>query len=246
MTRTAIVIPARWGSVRFPGKALAAIAGKPLIQHTWERCAAASRASRIIIATDDERIAEVGRGFGAEVAMTSPDHPTGSDRLAEVSAGLADDTHVLNVQGDEPTISPKLIDQIIAEIEMDGGLAMITAASPFRDPAMVDDPNNVKVVLNRAGDALYFSRSRVPFDRDGRSAVVPLHHLGIYGYRRDFLRKFVSWSPTELETCEKLEQLRALEHGTRIRVVRTEERAVGVDVPGDIARAEAALKAAEF
>lgn len=241
MIRTAVIIPARWGSVRFPGKALTDIAGKPLIQRTWERCSEASLASRVIVATDDERIAAAATGFGAEVAMTSVDHPTGSDRLAEVAAGLGDYSHILNVQGDEPTISPRLIDRLISEIEADEGLEMITAASPFRDATTADDPNNVKVVVNLAGDALYFLRSRIPFDRDGNATSVPLHHLGIYGYRRSFLLDFVRWAPTALEGCEKLEQLRALEHGARIRVVQTEERAIGVDVPGDIALVEAAL-----
>jgi 3-deoxy-manno-octulosonate cytidylyltransferase (CMP-KDO synthetase) len=241
VTRTVVIIPARWGSVRFPGKALAEIAGKPLIRHTWERCAEASLASRVIVATDDERIAAAAAAFGAEVAMTSRDHPTGSDRLAEVAAGLGDYSHVLNVQGDEPTIPPKLIDRLITEIEADDGLEMITAATPFRDAATADDPNNVKVVINLAGDALYFSRSRVPSDRDGTSGLVPLHHLGIYGYRRSFLLDFVQWEPTALERCEQLEQLRALDHGVRIRVVRTDERTIGVDTPADVALAEAAL-----
>ncbi len=246
MSGTVVIIPARWGSVRFPGKALAGISGKPLIQHTWERCAASKLAARVIVATDDERIEEVARGFGAEVTMTSPRHPTGSDRLAEVASRLDEFSHVLNVQGDEPTISPLLIDRLIAEIEGDPRLDMITAASPFRDFAAVDDPNNVKVVVNLAGDAMYFSRSRLPFDREGNADVVPLHHLGIYGYQRRFLLEFVGWAPTTLEKCEKLEQLRALEHGARIRVVTTDERAVGVDTPEDVPLVEAVLNSADF
>lgn len=242
MSGATIVIPARWGAVRFPGKALVELLGKPLIQHTWERCLASKRAARVIVATDDMRIAETAFDFGADVAMTSPKHPTGSDRLAEVAANLRDCTHVINVQGDEPTISPKLIDRLIEEIESDPKLEMITAATPFADLEAARDPNNVKVVTNRTGDALYFSRSLIPFDRDGGTKLLPLHHLGIYGYRRKFLLQFVKWKPTPLETVEKLEQLRALERGARIRVVRTKKRSVGVDTPEDIPAAEAALR----
>ncbi len=246
MNRTVIIIPARWGSTRFPGKPLAEICGKPLVQQTWERCVASGRAGRVIIATDDERIREAAVRFGAEAVMTSPTHPTGSDRLAEVAAGLTEFSHVINVQGDEPTISPRLVDQLIEAIEADEDLEMITAATPFRDPEAANDPNNVKVVINLAGNALYFSRSRIPFDRDRDSPVIPLHHLGVYGYRRTFLLDYVKWPPTALETCEKLEQLRALEHGARIRVIPTDNRAVGVDTPADVAVAEAALKASKF
>ncbi|MGC1480178.1 MAG: 3-deoxy-manno-octulosonate cytidylyltransferase [Chthoniobacterales bacterium] len=242
MSDATIIIPARWGSVRFPGKALAPLLGKPLIQHTWERCLAVKRAARVIVATDDMRIAEAVFDFGAEVSMTSSKHPTGSDRLAEVAEKLKGCKHVINVQGDEPTISPKLIDQLIAELEDDSKLAMITAATPFLDLDAARDPNNVKVVTNLVGDALYFSRSRIPFDRDGDAKRTPLHHLGIYGYRRKFLLEFVKWKPTELELAEKLEQLRALEHGARIRVVRTKKRSVGVDTPEDVGAAEAALR----
>ncbi len=242
MSGTTIVIPARWGSVRFPGKALVKVLGKPLVQHTWERCLASKRATQVIVATDDMRIAEAAFDFGAEVAMTSPKHPTGSDRLAEVAEKLRRCSHVINVQGDEPTISPRLIDRLIKEIESDPKLEMITAATPFAHSEAASDPNNVKVVINRSGDALYFSRSLIPFDRDGGSKSLPLHHLGIYGYRRKFLLEFVTWKPTSLETSEKLEQLRALEHGARIRVVKTKERAVGVDTPADVPAAEAALR----
>lgn len=242
MSGTTIVIPARWGSVRFPGKALVPLLGKPLVQHTWERCLASKRAARVIVATDDMRIAEAAFDFGADVAMTSAEHPTGSDRLAEVAANLRGCNHVINVQGDEPAISPKLIDRLIEEIESDPKLEMITAATPFADLEAARDPNNVKVVTNRLGDALYFSRSLIPFDRDGGTKCLPLHHLGIYGYRRRFLLQFVKWKPTPLETVEKLEQLRALERGARIRVVRTRKRSVGVDTPEDVPAAEAALR----
>ncbi len=242
MSGAVVVIPARWGSVRFPGKALTELLGRPLIQHTWERCQASERADRVIIATDDPRIANTAINFGAEVAMTSSEHLTGSDRLAEVAANLRDSDHVINVQGDEPTISPELIDLLIEKIEADPKLEMVTAATPFADLETARDPNNVKVVADLAGDAMYFSRSLIPFDRDGGSKLVPLHHLGIYGYRREFLLQFVKWKPTPLETAEKLEQLRALENGARIHVVTTQSRSVGVDTPEDVPAAEAALR----
>jgi len=237
----ALVIPARWGSTRFPGKCLHVIAGKPLVQHVWERALLAKNISRVLIATDDERIARASRGFGAEVAMTSPDHPSGTDRIAEVAARLRGITHFINVQGDEPMIDPKLIGALAREMLRDEGIGMITAATPFVNPEESDNPNCVKVIAARNGNALYFSRSRIPFQRDAhdqRSAVLPLLHLGIYGYRRDVLKKIVRLPPSPLELCEKLEQLRALEHGIPIRLLQTTHRGVGVDTPSDAIRAE--------
>jgi 3-deoxy-manno-octulosonate cytidylyltransferase (CMP-KDO synthetase) len=235
------IIPARWASTRFPGKPLALLAGKPLVQHVWERCLRAKKLSRVIVATDDMRIAEAAFDFGAEIALTSPKHPTGSDRLAEVAAKLRGVSCILNVQGDEPMIAPRLIDQLVGEMLKNPRAEMVTAATPFADPAAVANPNNVKVVTDRLGNALYFSRSPIPFDRDGTGDAAPLHHLGIYGYRRSFLLKFVKWKPTPLEQSEKLEQLRALEMGARIRVVVTKDRSIGVDTPEDLAAAEKLL-----
>ncbi|MFZ0436368.1 MAG: 3-deoxy-manno-octulosonate cytidylyltransferase [Chthoniobacterales bacterium] len=243
--KIALVIPARWGSTRFPGKCLHLIAGKPLVQHVWERSLVAKKISEVLIATDDDRIAKAAREFGAEVVMTAADHPSGTDRIAEVASRLRGVTHFINVQGDEPLIDPALIGDLAASLTRDPKIAMITAATPFRDPKEADDPNCVKVVTAASGDALYFSRSRIPFHRDSKdksSAVAPMLHLGIYGYRRDILQKLVRFAPTPLEQCEKLEQLRALEHGIPIRVIRTDHRGIGVDTPADAIRVEKILK----
>jgi 3-deoxy-manno-octulosonate cytidylyltransferase (CMP-KDO synthetase) len=241
------IIPARWASTRFPGKPLALLAGKPLIQHVWERCLRAKKLSRVIVATDDMRIAEAAFDFGAEVTLTSPKHPTGSDRLAEVAARLRGAARIVNVQGDEPTIDPRLIDRLVTEMERHPRAQMVTAATPFIDATAAANPNNVKVVADRLGNALYFSRSLIPFVRDSPSPIsrLPssnyLHHLGIYGYRRTFLLEFVKWKPTPLEQAEKLEQLRALEMGAKIRLIETTHRSIGVDTPEDLAAAELAL-----
>jgi 3-deoxy-manno-octulosonate cytidylyltransferase (CMP-KDO synthetase) len=226
----AIVIPARYASTRFPGKPLHVIAGKPLVQHVWERCRAVGAAATVVVATDDERIAAAARGFGAEVAMTRSDHPSGTDRLAEVAAVRTEHTHFLNVQGDEPMIDPGLIGSMMAAMEADPELPMITAASALPEDGDVDNPNLVKVVLTAAGDALYFSRSRIPYPRTP-PGLPYYRHLGIYGYSRDFLLRFVGWPPSPLEKTESLEQLRALENGARIRVVLTSEESPGVDTP---------------
>ncbi len=240
----ALVIPARWGSTRFPGKMLHPLAGKPLIRHVWERSCTARGIERVIVATDDGRIAEAARSFGAEVVMTSPQHPSGTDRIAEVAAKLRGITHFINVQGDEPLIDPLLIESLAKAMQRDPEIAMITAATPFVDRREAEDPNCVKVVTGVSGNALYFSRSLIPFHRDAKdrkSAVQPLLHLGIYGYRRDTLRRLVRLSPSPLEQCEKLEQLRALEHGIPIRVVVTNHRGIGVDTPADAERVEKIL-----
>lgn len=242
--KVALVIPARWGSTRFPGKPLHLLAGKPLVQHVWERSIKARGIARFVIATDDERILKCAEGFGAEAIMTSTDHPSGTDRTAEVATRLRGITHFINVQGDEPLIDPNLIEKLADSLHRDSDIAMITAATPFTNLREVDDPNTVKVVLNRAGDALYFSRSRIPFHReisDPESDVTPLLHLGIYGYRRDILRRLVRLAPTPLESCEKLEQLRVLEHGISIRVLITTHRGIGVDTPKDALRVEKLL-----
>jgi 3-deoxy-manno-octulosonate cytidylyltransferase (CMP-KDO synthetase) len=236
------IIPARWASTRFPGKPLALLAGKPLVQHVWERCLEAKKLSRVIVATDDMRIAETAFDFGAEVALTSPSHPTGSDRLAEVASRLRGVARIINVQGDEPTIDPRLIDRLVSEMERHPRAEMVTAAVPFAAAAASANPNNVKVVADQLGNALYFSRSLIPFDRDGAGSAMPLHHLGIYGYRRAFLLRFVRWKPTPLEEAEKLEQLRALEMGARIRLLVTDHRSIGVDTPEDLAAVEKQMR----
>src|SRR5436190_8578929 len=233
MTKTVGIIPARWGSTRFPGKALHEIAGKPLLRHVWERCGRARRLDQVIIATDDFRIAEAAFDWGAEVAMTSPNHESGTDRIAEVAAKLKEFGHVINVQGDEPLIDPKLIDCLVRELQRDKKLEMITAAHPFDDPRDAESPHQVKVVLNENGDALHFSRAAIPFVRDAATRPQYFRHQGIYGYRRDLLLRFVRWKTSPLERAESLEQLRALENGVRIRVVMTGSGSPGVDTPED-------------
>ncbi len=232
MPETVAIIPARFASTRFPGKPLHPIAGKPLIRHVWERCRRAKSISRAIIATDDRRIAEAAEGFGAEVFMTSARHRSGSDRIAEVAAKLRGVSHVLNIQGDEPMVDPALIDRLARALFAEPKIDMITAASPFPPGDPIDNPNAVKVVLDRESNALYFSRAAIPFPRDGAQPSFHRHH-GIYGYSRRFLAEFVKWKPTPLEKCEQLEQLRALEHGVRIRVLLTRRGSVGVDTPAD-------------
>lgn len=226
------ILPARWGSTRFPGKPLHPIGGKPLIQHVWERCQGAKLLSQVIVATDDQRIADAVEAFGGKVVMTSPDHPTGTDRLAEAAKAIPEATHILNIQGDEPLIDPALIDALAQALIDDPDLHMVTAANPLdhADPA-VSDPNVVKVVLRKNGHALYFSRSPLPYFRNPVPCLPVLRHKGIYGYRRDFLETFVTWPPSPLEQAESLEQLRALENGANICVLITDDTSPGVDTP---------------
>ncbi len=226
------ILPARWGSTRFPGKPLHLIAGKPLIQHVWERCKLSSLLTEIFVATDDPRIADAVSSFGGKSILTSPDHPTGTDRLAEAIQHTPNATHILNIQGDEPLIDPSLIDQLAQALIDDPSLPMVTAANPISpsDPT-VNDPNVVKVVISQLGKALYFSRSPLPFFRNPVENLSVLRHKGIYGYQRNFLQTFVSWPPSPLELAESLEQLRALENGAPIHVVITNDTSPGVDTP---------------
>lgn len=240
MSGTAVIIPARWGSTRFPGKALHPIAGKPLVQHVWERASRAPGISLVIVATDDDRIAEAAFQFGAEVSFTSPKHRSGTDRVAEVARKLRGVSHIINVQGDEPIIDPKLIGKLAAALKAERGLPMITAANPIETEEELANPNVVKVVLDRDSNALYFSRSPLPYIRD-TYRVPALRHQGIYGYSTKFLLQFVQWKPGRLEQAEQLEQLRALENGAKIRVVLTKHRSLGVDTPGDVAPVEQRL-----
>jgi 3-deoxy-manno-octulosonate cytidylyltransferase (CMP-KDO synthetase) len=240
-TRAAVIIPARYASTRLPAKPLHPIAGKPLIQHVWERCCRAKNIETVIIATDDLRIAEAAFAFGAEVAMTSAKHRSGTDRVAEVARKLKGCTHFINVQGDEPLIDPALIGKLAAVLARDRSIAMITAANVFEPGEDPSNPNGVKVVVDRNGDALYFSRSAIPYVRDGGRKPVFLRHQGIYGFSAKFLQGFVKWKPGLLEQAECLEQLRALENGAKIRVVITSHAAVGVDTPDDVRVVEALL-----
>jgi len=239
------LIPARYASTRFPGKPLHPIAGKPLIEHVVERCKLARSLSEVVVATDDARIRDVAVKF-CRVEMTRPDHPSGSDRIAEVAA-RCDCEAVVNIQGDEPLIEPRVIDAVAAALADN---EMSTAATVIGDPAEYDNPNVVKVVVNSAGRALYFSRRTIPYLRDAASrsaaeqlAAFPfLKHLGIYGYRRETLLRLVNYPVSPLEAAEKLEQLRALENGIAIAVVRVNYDSAGVDTPEDVARVEARLR----
>jgi 3-deoxy-manno-octulosonate cytidylyltransferase (CMP-KDO synthetase) len=223
------VIPARYGSTRFPAKILAAETGKPLVQHVVEQVGRCARVRSVIVATDDRRIAEALRPYDTQVVMTSPSHQSGTDRIAEVAAGMQDDI-IVNVQGDEPEIEPDVVDALIERLE-ENVEEMATAATPFPAGADPKDPNLVKVVIGLHGQAIYFSRSLIPFQRDATTTVSPAYylHLGIYAYRREFLLNFASWQPTPLELAEKLEQLRALEHGRPIYVLKVNRATHGID-----------------
>ncbi len=238
------IIPARHAATRFPGKPLAPIAGMSMVERVWRGTREAKRLRTVIVATDDERIAAVCRGFGAEVALTSPDHPTGSDRIAEVAAGLGDDI-VVNVQGDEPLIEGFVVDAVVAALEEDPEIPMATVVHPAPPDALLD-PNRVKVVLDRHGNALYFSRSPIPHLREPAQPPAGLRHwqhVGLYAYRREFLLEYVGWPQTPLERAEALEQLRVLENGHRIRVATVEGwESLPVDVPGDVATVEDRLR----
>jgi 3-deoxy-manno-octulosonate cytidylyltransferase (CMP-KDO synthetase) len=238
------VLPARWGSTRFPGKPLHLIAGKPLIQHVWERCQRCSRLDEIIVATEDARIIEAVTAFGGKAVMTSPEHLTGTDRIAEALRSMPQATHIVNIQGDEPLIDPALIDELAMTIASDPSLDMATAANPLdpADPAVMD-PNVVKVVTALDGRALYFSRSPLPFFRNAVDGLPVLRHKGIYAYSRSFLERFVTWPPSPLERAESLEQLRALENGASIKVLITNDTSPGVDTPEQALEIERILAA---
>jgi len=235
MPNAIIVIPARYASTRFPGKPLAEIWGKPLVQHVYERARQARCCRRVIIATDDDRIARAAEGFGAEVALTAGDHVSGTDRVAEVARGIEGEL-VVNVQGDEPLIEPASIDAAVGPLVEDPAIAMGTLCCPIEDVGELANPNVVKVVVDREGFALYFSRLPIPFVRDQQSGGMRYRHIGLYAYRREFLLELAALPPTPLERAEKLEQLRALEHGHRIRVVMVETASPGVDTPEDLER----------
>ena len=231
--RTLCVIPARYASTRLPGKPLADICGKPMICRVLERASRTQKPEKVIVATDDERIYDAVRAEGGEALLTRADHPTGTDRLAEVAEAYPEVDLIVNVQGDEPLIEPSVIDDLIAPFEMDENLPMATVMVRMEDAAEQLNPNNVKVVVDKLGYALYFSRSLVPYPR---AAAGPVYkHIGIYAYRRDFLLRYACLEPTPLERAESLEQLRALENGYGIRVLETDCRFVGVDTPEDLA-----------
>ncbi|MCU1729077.1 3-deoxy-manno-octulosonate cytidylyltransferase [Pseudomonas sp. 7P_10.2_Bac1] len=247
-----VVIPSRFASTRLPGKPLQMIAGKPMVQHVWEQ-ASKSSAQRVVVATDDARIVEACKAFGAEVVMTRADHESGTDRLAEVAAqlGLASDAIVVNVQGDEPLIPPALIDQVAVNLAAHNEAGISTLAEPIEDVEQLFNPNVVKVVSDINGLALTFSRATLPWARDefaqqpgALPAGVPYRrHIGIYAYRAGFLQDFVNWGPCWLENTERLEQLRALWHGVRIHVGDVlEAPPAGVDTVEDLERVRRLLE----
>jgi 3-deoxy-manno-octulosonate cytidylyltransferase (CMP-KDO synthetase) len=239
------IIPARYDSTRLPGKALALIGGRPMVCHVAERTRRARGVARVIVATDDERIRAAVLPTGVEVVMTRRDHPSGTDRLAEVAARLAAEV-VVNVQGDLPLLDPRMVERLAARLADEPTLPMATLAAPILDEGEWRSPHVVKVVCDAAGRALYFSRSPIPHDRDGaRQAGEPFgwRHIGMYGYRREVLLRLAALPPSPLERRERLEQLRALEHGVAIGVVawETGEPVIEVDTPDDLVRVQAVM-----
>ena len=241
--KTLCVIPARYASSRLPGKPLADIAGKPMIRHVYERACQALRPDLVLVATDDDRVYNAVTSFGGQALMTSPDHPTGTDRLAEVAHAYQDYDIIINVQGDEPLIAPEVIDRLASVFDEEPGLTMATLATVMAEEEY-DQPGAVKVVTDLQGYALYFSRSHIPFPRVTVDKLPVYKHIGIYAYRRDFLLTYAALAPTPLERTESLEQLRALEHGYRIKVLITDFQSIGVDTPEDLDKVNKIFKEA--
>src|SRR6266496_183250 len=259
MSKAVGIIPARWDSTRFPGKPLHPIAGKPLLRHVWERCLRAKNLDLVVIATDDMRIASAAFEWGAEVALTSRKHRSGTNRVAEVARKTKQFAYVINIQGDEPLIDSRLIDKLVEKLRSDPKVDVVTAAHPFKDPADTLSPHQVKVVLDLRGNALYFSRAPIPFqsstssglqsaesghERSGKRPSL-FRHQGIYGFRRQTLLQFVRWKPTPLERTESLEQLRALENGVKVHVLITAAGSPGIDTPEDATALEQKLARAK-
>jgi 3-deoxy-manno-octulosonate cytidylyltransferase (CMP-KDO synthetase) len=251
------IIPARFASTRLPGKPLSDILGKPMIQHVYERASRARCIDRLLVATDDERVASAVAGFGGEVVMTSSHHASGTDRLAEVARTVLDASILVNVQGDEPLLDPEGIDAAVGAVTRDPAVALATLSLPLSDPEEMMAPGVVKVVVDESGDALYFSRSPIPFVRSAKGGLVEAareavasgiarKHVGLYVYRREALERFASLAPSPLEEAEGLEQLRALHHGMRIRVtpLRASTGGVAVDTPQDLEKVRALMGAA--
>ena len=231
MNRAVGIIPARWSSTRFPGKPLHIIDGKALLRRVWERCRKANTLDAIIVATDNMRIAEAAFDWGAEVAMTARNHCSGTDRIAEVASKAKQFAFIVNIQGDEPLIDPRLIDRIVAKLRSGSENQIVTAAHRFEHAREVFSPHQVKVVVDLAGNALYFSRA--PMAVRGNDQSLSLRHQGIYGFRRNALLQFVKWKPTPLERVESLEQLRALENGVKVHVLITAKGSPGIDTLAD-------------
>lgn len=230
----ACIIPARYGSTRLPGKPLAMIGDKPMIQCVYEQVSKATEIEQVIVATDDQRVYDAVVAFGGQAMMTRPDHLTGTDRLAEVAATHTEIDVIINVQGDEPLIDANVIDALAREFKEDSSLQMGTVGCPLLEEEY-NEPSAVKVIVNRLGNAMYFSRSLIPYPRNA-FVQPPLKHVGMYGYQRQFLLDYAKMEPTPAELTESLEQLRALENGYTIRVITTDQRFVGVDTPEDLDR----------
>jgi 3-deoxy-manno-octulosonate cytidylyltransferase (CMP-KDO synthetase) len=265
MSKAVGIIPARWDSTRFPGKPLHLIAGTPLLKHVWERCLRAKNLDLVVIATDDMRVASAAFEWGAEVALTSRKHRSGTNRIAEVARKTKQFAYVINIQGDEPLIDPRLIDKLVEKLRSDHKVGIVTAAHPFENPADATSPHQVKVVFDLRGNALYFSRAPIPAPRNddcvalassqsNQPARMPMprgrrslffRHQGIYGFRRETLLQFVRWKPTPLERTESLEQLRALENGVRVHVLITAAGSPGIDTPEDATALEQKLARAK-
>jgi 3-deoxy-manno-octulosonate cytidylyltransferase (CMP-KDO synthetase) len=255
MNKAVGIIPARWSSTRFPGKPLHLVAGKALLQRVWERCKRARNLDSVIVATDDMRVAEAAFNWGAEVALTSTNHRSGTDRIAEVARYAKQFAFIVNIQGDEPLVDPLLIDKIVEKLRSERTIQIVTAAHRFEHPEDALSPHQVKVVVDLAGNALYFSRAPIPFQpsmrRGGQSAkqkkvrCSSLRHQGIYGFCRSALLQFVKWKPTPLERAESLEQLRALENGVNVHVLITAKGSPGIDTPADAKALEQKLARAE-
>jgi 3-deoxy-manno-octulosonate cytidylyltransferase (CMP-KDO synthetase) len=233
MNKAVGIIPARWRSTRFPGKPLHLIANKPLLKHVWERCVRAKELDAVIIATDDMRIAKAAFDWGAEVAMTSPKHQSGTDRMAEVVRKARQFEYIINIQGDEPLTEPALLNRFVDTLRSNPKIDIVTAAHPFENAAQVASPHQVKAIVDLDSNALYFSRYAIPFPRNRSVPIKYLRHQGIYGFRRKALLDFVSWKPTPLERAESLEQLRALENGVKVHVLLTRHGSPGVDTLAD-------------
>ena len=234
------IIPARYNSTRFEGKVLANLLGKPVVQHVWERASQATTLNDLIVATDDQRVAKAVQDFGGKFALTSTDQPSGTDRLAEVVNPI-DVKIVVNIQGDEPLVHPSMIDELVRIFLEDESICMATVIKKIEKKEELIDPNVVKVVIDRFNNALYFSRSPIPFEK-GQPSKIFYKHLGLYAYTKDFLFTFTNLPKSNLETAESLEQLRALENNYKIRTIETKFDTVGIDTPEDLERAKELLK----
>lgn len=244
MKKIYCIIPARYHSTRLPGKPLADIAGKPMIQRVYEQAVQAKLPQKVLVATDHEDIFKVVQTFGGEAIMTSSKHPTGTDRLAEVAEQLDDADIIVNIQGDEPEIDPNVIDQLVAPLIDSKEVAMTTLITPMKE-AEQEQPGCVKVVVDRKGRALYFSRSLIPYLRSEERLVPVYKHIGVYAYQKELLLSFAKWAPTPLEQIESLEQLRALEYGEKIQTILVDHSAIGVDTPEDLQAINLKFKAME-